>query len=356
VVAALAVVGAGGNRDEVRGNNSKREGAMRRRLKQFHQQEAFAFKFLAYCVVATAFASHPASRAQTSPKTTQSQPSQQQLGKSFASPEDASAALYIAASKNDENALATIFGPDSEGVVHWSDNPKDRQDDSELFALKYLRMRRFVKEPDGTVSLYVGAENWPFPIPLVEKSGAWYFDTDAGKKEILYRRIGKNEMEAMEVCRALADSEKDYYAAAHQYAQNFISAGSARGGLYWPVSNSTASSLIGPYLAHAGFDYSTDPDRKPYHGYYYRILVRQGPMAPGGARDYMINGQMTGGFAILAFPAQYRSSGVMTFILGQDGVMYEKDLGPMTDELALKIDQYNPDNTWKRSLDESSSQ
>lgn len=322
---------------------------MWRSLKRFHRREVFAVKFLAFCLVAAAFASHPASRAQTSREKTQSQPSQQQWGKSFASADDAAAALYTAAKNNDESALLVIFGPSGKEVIVWSDNPKDRQDDSELFAQKYDQMHRLVKEPDGTVSLYVGAENWPLPIPLVEKNGAWYFDIDAGKNEILYRRIGRNEMEAMEVCRALADSEKDYYAAARQYTQNFISAGSARRGLYMPVSNNTANSPIGPYLAHAGFDYSTDPDRKPYHGYYYRILSRQGPNAPGGARDYIVNGQMTGGFAILAFPAQYRSSGVMTFIMGQNGVVYEKDLGPMTDKLALEIDQYNPDITWKKS-------
>ncbi len=242
-----------------------------------------------------------------------------------------------------------IFGPGAKEVISWSDDPEDRQSDYKVFAQKYDQMHRLVKEPDGTVSLYIGAENWPLPIPLVEKKGAWYFDIDTGKDEILYRRIGRNEMEAMEVSRALMDAEQDFYAGAHQYAQKFISSAGAHDGLYWTESNAGVSSPIGPFLAHAGFSASDGADRAPFHGYYYRILVRQGPEAPGGARNYVVDGKMADGFAVSAFPAQYGSSGVMTFIMGQDGTIYEKDLGPTTDKLAEQIDQYNPDSTWKKS-------
>ena len=323
---------------------------MSRSLKQFLQREILAVTFSALCGIAATLACPPVyASPQTSSKNVSSAPSQQQLGKSFASPRDAAAALYAAAKSNDESALLVVLGPNAKEVINWSDNSKDRQDDSELFAQKYTQMHRLVKDPDGTGSLYVGAENWPLPIPLVERNGAWYFDVGAGKNEILYRRLGKNEMEAMQVCGALVDAEKDFYRAAHQYAQKFVSSGSAHDGLFWPVSNSTANSPIGPFLAHAGFNDTTEADRAPFHGYYYRILLRQGPDAPGGVRNYVVNSKMTGGFAILAFPVQYRSSGVMTFIVGQDGTVYEKDLGPMTDKLAEQIDQYNPDNTWKKS-------
>ena len=316
------------------------------RSKPHFQRQVFVVTLLASGIFAVALACPPVgAQQQTSSK--QAAPPQQ--GKSFTSPEDATAALYTAASKNDENALVVIFGPGARETIAWTDQSNDRQADSELFAQKYAQMHRLVKEPDGTVSLYVGAENWPLPIPLVEKNGAWYFDIDAGKNEILYRRIGRNELEAIEVCRALVDAEKDYYAAARQYAQKFISSGDAHDGLFWPVSNGAVNSPIGPVLAHASFSVSGDAERAPFHGYYYRILLRQGPDAPGGARNYVVNGKMTGGFAILAFPAQYGSSGVMTFIVGQDGAVYEKDLGPMTDKLAQQIDQYNPDSSWMKS-------
>ncbi len=313
----------------------------------FLRRKVFAVALSIFWVIAPTLNGVPA-HAQTSPKQPLSQRSRQHLGKSFASPEDASAALYAAAKSNDENALLGMFGPDAKGVITWSDNPDDRQSDSELFSQKYAQMHRLVKEPDGTECLYVGAENWPLPIPLVELNGAWYFDMAAGKNEIMYRRIGKNEMEAMEVCRSIADAEKDYYGMAHQYAGKFMSSQSAKDGLFWPVSSSTANSPIGPFLAHAGMEPVTDPDRAPFHGYFYRILLRQGPGAPGGARGYMVNGEMTGGFAILAFPAEYRSSGVMTFLMGRDGTIYEKDLGPRTENFAAQIEAFNPDAAWKK--------
>jgi Protein of unknown function (DUF2950) len=323
---------------------------MSRSVKRMFRRIVFAATFSAFLVIIAALASTPVgSRKQTSSKQATPPPVQEQQGKSFASPEDAAAMLHTAANTNDEDLLLVIFGPGAKEAINWSNDSADRQAEYRVFAQKYDQMHRLVKEPDGTVSLHIGAENWPLPTPLVENNGAWYFDIDAGKNEILYRRIGRNEVEAMEVSRALVDAEKDYYAGAHQYTQKFISTAGAHDGLYWPESNAAANSPIGPFLAHADFSASDDVNRMPFHGYYYRILVSQGPNAPGGARNYIVDGEMTGGFAILAFPAQYRSSGVMTFITGQDGAIYERDLGPTTEKLAQQIDQYNPDSTWKVS-------
>lgn len=291
-----------------------------------------------------AYAGQPASPVRAVPQT-----QAQELGKAFASPDEAAAALYEAAKNNDEAALMAIFGPNARDVINWSSNPADRQSDRQLFAEKYAQMHRLIKEPDGTMTLYIGAENWPLPVPLVEKGGEWYFDIAAGKNEILYRRVGRNELEAMQVCETLVDAEKDFYGASHECAPKFISSGAAHDGLFWPVSASTANSPIGPFLAHAGYSNSADPDRAPFHGYFYRILLGQGPAAPGGARSYIANGRMTGGFAILAFPVEYASSGVMTFIVNQDGVIYEKNLGANTEKLAQRITQYDPDSTWKKT-------
>ncbi len=326
---------------------------MNRGLKSFLRRDFSAVKISVACAAVTVLCCSPVSAwAQASPKEA-AHPSAQSahslLGKSFASPEEAAEALDAAATKNNENALVVIFGPDARDVVDWSQNPEDRQSDSQLFAQKYAQMHRLVKEPDGTYTLYVGAENWPLPVPLLEKNGAWYFDIGAGKREILYRRIGKNEMIAMDVCHSLQSAEQDYYGVAHRYAPKFMSSEKAHDGLFWPVSTSTEKSPIGPFLAHAGYSNSAGAGLAPFHGYYYRILLEQGPDAPGGARNYIVDGQMTGGFAILAFPVEYRSSGVMTFLMGQDGVIYQKDLGPMTEKLAEQIDRYNPDKTWKKA-------
>ncbi len=247
--------------------------------------------------------------------------------------------------------MLLILGSDAKDVVVWTDDPADRNADVELFAEKYGQMHRLVKEPDNETTLYVGAENWPLPIPLVEKDGAWYFDANLGRREILYRRIGENELETVDILHAMVDAENEYYSQTgdssgdHEYAHRFNSDPGQRDGLYWPGSKEPDESPIGPYLAQASFN---RPDRKPLHGYYFRILTEQGPMAPGGARKYIVDGKMTGGFAFVAFPASYRSSGVMTFIVDQDGVVYEKDLGSVTGQLAKAMTVFNPDLTWTK--------
>lgn len=291
------------------------------------------------------------SSSQTKPQSAQAQPSSQQKQKAFHSPQEAAEALYAAARNHDEDGMLVILGPDAKDVVVWTDNPEDRKADTDLFVEKYGQMHRLVKEPDDETTLYVGAENWPLPIPLVRKNGAWYFDSGLGRREILYRRIGENELETVDNLRAMVDAENEYYSqmsdsgGVQEYARRFTSTEGQRDGLYWSGSKGPDEPPIGPYLAQASYDRS---DRKPLLGYYYRILTEQGPKAPGGARKYIVDGKMTGGFAFLAFPAEYRVSGVMTFIVDQDGIVYEKDLGPMTAQLAQKMTACNPDSTWNK--------
>ncbi len=293
------------------------------------------------------------SAAQASSKTkassSQAQPSSRPKMKTFTSPQEAADALYAAARNHDEDGMLVILGPDSKDVVVWTDDPSERKADVDLFVQKYGQMHRLVKEPDNETTLYVGAENWPLPIPLVQKNGAWYFDASLGRREILFRRIGENELETVDILHALVDAQNEYDSqladstGAHEYARRFNSGEGQRDGLYWPGSKDPDESPIGPYLAQASFNRT---DRKPLHGYYFRILTEQGPKAPGGARKYVVDGKMTGGFAFVAFPADYRSSGVMTFIVDQDDVIYEKDLGPMTAKLAKAMTAFNPDSTW----------
>ena len=225
------------------------------------------------------------------------------------------------------------------------------------FVAHYDKMHRVVLEPDGDAILYIGAENWPFPIPIVKNSsGAWYFDTEAGKKEILYRRVGRNENDAIDILYSLVDAQLDYVSQPHDgeaaghYAMKFISDDGKQNGLYWKTTESEQPSPIGPLLVSAaGEGYAMKQGQPaPYHGYYYRMLTKQGAAAKGGAKDYVVNGQMTKGFAFVAYPAEYRNSGVMTFMVNQDGVVYEKDLGADTAKVAAAMTDYNPDKTWSK--------
>jgi hypothetical protein len=272
--------------------------------------------------------------------------------KTFPSAEEAAVALYTAAKKHDESSMLAILGPDARDIVVWTDNSADRNAQDDQFAKKYEQMHRLVKEPDDETTLYVGAENWPLPIPIVERDGSWYFDCSLGRREILYRRIGENEMNTIDILRGAFDAENQYYAnsaeagtnAVEEYAQRFTCSEGQHDGLFSPASGSdNDGNAIGPYLAQASYDRS---DREPFHGYFFRILTAQGPHAHGGARNYIVNGKMTGGFAIVAFPAAYRSSGVKTFIVSQDGRIFEKDLGPRTTQLAAAMKSYDPDGTW----------
>jgi hypothetical protein len=277
---------------------------------------------------------------------------QQQGQKTFSSPEDASNALVTAAQSNDEKATLDILGPDGKQIVSSGDEIEDANNRAN-FLQRYQEMHRLVKEPDGTTTLYIGAENWPMPIPLVNKGNSWYFNTEAGKKEILCRRIGRNEISTIRVCQELAAAEKEYYSTQHnEYAQKFFSDEGQHNGLYWKAADGEPQSPIGPLVASAaaeGYVKSEDGAPTPYQGYYYQILTRQGKNAPGGAKSYIVNGKMTEGFAFVAYPAEYRSSGVMTLIVSADGVVYQKDLGKKTDVLAKAMKEYNVNSSWQKA-------
>jgi hypothetical protein len=269
----------------------------------------------------------------------------------------ASQALIAAMQSDDQQALTKVLGPEGKEIISSGDETADKNERSD-FVLKYQEMHRLVTEPDGATTLYIGAENWPTPIPLMHAAGGWYFDTAAGKKEILYRRIGSNELNAIQVCRELVDAQKEYNAKSHdgdstnQYAQKFFSDPDKHNGLYWTVASGEEQSPIGPLVASAeaeGYSHDANHQAEPFMGYYFRVLKAQGANAPGGAKSYLVDGKMTRGFAFVVYPAEYRSSGVMTFIVNQDGIVYEKDLGPRTAEIAKALTAYNRDATWRKA-------
>jgi len=302
---------------------------------QFSQWAGVAV-LLAFCVA-------PASRAQ--------QPGQ----KTFSSAAQASAAFMTAAKNNDQTALLAILGPAGKDIISSGDSTQDRERRANI-AQKYEQMHRLVKEPDGTTTLYIGAENWPLPIPLEMKGNAWFFDTEAGEKEILYRRVGENELSAIRICQALAAAQKDYYAThGDQYAKQIFSDEGQQNGLYWKVAAGEPQSPIGPLVAAAvaeGYDKGRNGPPTPYRGYLFHVLTSQGKDAPGGAKSYIVDGKMTQGFAFVAYPAEYRSSGVMTFIVGTNGVVYRKDLGKETDVLGKEMKEYNPGPGWQKDKDQ----
>jgi hypothetical protein len=269
--------------------------------------------------------------------------------KTFAAPGDAVEALYQAAKVNDQAALSAIFGTHAGELLHSGDDVADKRT-VDNFVRRYDQMHRVVIEPDGSATLYVGAENWPFPISLAKtSSGSWYFDVEDGKNEILYRRIGANENDAIEICYTLAAAEHEYASvvrsgeSSRRYALKFISDEGKQNGLFWKVASGEPSSPIGPLIADATSEgYTKQKVETPYHGYYFRILAKQ----QAGKKEYVMNGTLAQGFAFLAYPAQYRNSGVMTFVVNQDGVVYQKDLGPETESVASTMTVYDPDDSW----------
>jgi hypothetical protein len=274
--------------------------------------------------------------------------------RTFASAEDASRALFDAMQAQDEQAPLTILGQTGKDILS-SGDPQEDSDARVGFVVKYQEMHRFVTEGKGTVSLIVGAENWPFPIPLVSKNGSWYFDTPAGKDEILFRRIGKNELAAVDACRELGAAQNQYFAhppasLAHQFAQKLVSDEGRHNGLYWHGASDEFDSPINPLIAYARQNLPADQvgEHVPFNGYMFRILTSQGPHAPGGARNYIVDGMMSRGFAFVAYPVDYRSSGVMTFIVDGSGAIYERDLGPDTTKLARAMKVYDPDSSWHK--------
>jgi hypothetical protein len=279
---------------------------------------------------------------------------QQPGQRTFASAEEAASALFAAMQVQDEQFPLSILGPAGKDVIS-SGDPVEDSDTRASFVVKYQEMHRFVTEPNRTVTLVIGAENWPFPIPMVKNNGSWYFDTVAGRDEILFRRIGRNELAAIDACRDLVDAQKQYFARPpanlpQQFAQRLVSDEGGHNGLYWHGASDEFASPINPLIAYARQNLPTDQvgEHVPFNGYFFRILTSQGPHAPGGARNYVANGRMTGGFAFVAYPAEYRTSGVMTFIVDRSGTIYEKDLGPDTTKLAQAMTAYDPDSTWHK--------
>jgi hypothetical protein len=279
---------------------------------------------------------------------------QQPGQRTFASPEDAGRAFFSATQAQDEQALLSILGPAGKTIISSGDATEDL-DSRVNFVHKYQEMHRFATEPNGTITLIVGAENWPLPFPLVNDHGSWYFDTPAGKDEVLFRRIGRNELSAMDACRSLVEAQKQYFARPpgarpKQFAQKLVSDEGRHDGLYWQGADNEFDSPINPLIA---FAYGKGPkdqsgDQVPFNGYFFRLLKRQGPHAPGGAKKYVVDGKMTGGFAFVAYPVEYRSSGVMTLIVDESGTIYEKDLGPDTTKAAEAMTAYDPDSTWHK--------
>lgn len=277
---------------------------------------------------------------------------QQKGQKTFASPEEASKALYTAAKNNDEKALLELFGPDGKGIISSGDEADDAQHRAN-FATRYEEMNRLVREPDGSVTLYVGPHNWPYPLPLKKKGDAWYFDTEAGEKEIVFRRIGRNEMSAIRICQELVAAQKEFYAQQNsQYAQKIFSDEGKKDGLYWKAAEGERPSPIGPLVAWAVADEyakSRGAEAVPYRGYYFHVLTGQGKDSPGGAKGYIVDGKMTQGFAFVAYPAEYRSSGVMTFLVNEDGIIYQRDLGKKTDSIAKTMKVFDPAAGWQKA-------
>jgi len=272
---------------------------------------------------------------------------------SFKSAQQAAEALMAANRDNDTAALQQMLGPEAATLISSGDDTQDEHDRAHFAAL-YAEHHRLLETAKGRMSLLVGRSEWTLPIPLVKSAAGWRFDSAAGVKQLLYQRIGANELAAIRVCHALRQAQFDYATSAHDgkaagaYAQRFRSEPGMQNGLYWPVAEGEADSPAGPLVADAeaaGYEQGT---RHPYYGYYFRILKSQGAHAHGGARDYVVEGRMTGGFAILAYPAEYGASGIMTFLVSRRGTVYQKDLGDSSAQAAKAITAFDPDSTWTR--------
>jgi hypothetical protein len=283
------------------------------------------------------------------------------FGKAFATPEEAVSALVLATAAEDGSALRAIFGPASADLQ----NPDRVQATNEFvaFTAALNATNRLVQESAANYVLEVGTNFWPFPVPIVKKDGGWVFDTEAGKEEVFRRRIGKNELSTLDVMRAYVAAQREYASRDHngdevlEYAQRLASTPGAKDGLFWAPDLDGEVSPLGPLVAEAqGEGYrmagkAQAGPREPFHGYFFKILTRQGKHAPGGKYDYVINGHMIGGFALAAWPAEYGVSGIMTFIVNQQGRVYQKDLGAKTAKLAAAMKVYDPDKAWSPSKD-----
>jgi hypothetical protein len=278
-------------------------------------------------------------------------------GRKFATAQDAAKALIEAAEKFDETALVEVLGPDSYDIIHTGEPARDREVAKEFAILAGVKTHIAVQPSNPRLAFVaIGQDDWPFPVPLVKTGSGWWFDTKAGRQEILYRRIGGNELNAIEICRGYVESQHEYAltkrgtSGVNQYAERIISTPETQDGLAWQNSDGTWSGPIGEKVAAAivrGYTRRTEP----FHGYFFKVLKGQGPAAPLGAMHFVVKDVMIGGFALIAFPAQYRLTGVQTFMVSHDGIVYQKDLGPNTLELAAAIDRFNPDKSWTPVLE-----
>jgi len=277
----------------------------------------------------------------------------------FDSPEQATTELISALRANDQKKLGRILGPDAGDLISSGDSVADRQG-VETFLEQYDTRHSFVSEQAGTQTLVVGSEEWPMPIPLTnDGGGGWYFDTLSGVDELINRRVGKNELATMQVCLAIVDAQREYAFedrdgnGLHDYAQSFRSDAGKKNGLFWKTEEGERPSPLGPLVIQAteeGYSPTRGVFGKPpaYHGYRFRVLNSQGANAPGGAEDYIVNGKMLGGFAAVAYPAEYGASGVMTFIVSHEGVVYQRDLGESTEKVAKKMTAFDPGVGWTK--------
>lgn len=278
--------------------------------------------------------------------------------RAFASPDEAADALVAAAEQFDEAALKDILGPDSYDIVHTGEPVRDKQTAAEFAALARAK-KGISTDPRNPrrAFLQIGEDDWPFPVPLVKQGGTWSFDAKAGRQEILYRRIGQNELDAIQICRGYVEAQHDYALKpregydVNQYAQKIVSTPGTQDGLAWQNPDGTWGGAVGEKFARA-LEKGFGGKDQPFHGYYFKVLKGQGPAAPLGELDYVVKGVMIGGFALVAAPAQYRVTGVKTFMVSQDGVVYEQDLGPHSLEKAMAIERFNPDKTWSPVTEE----
>jgi hypothetical protein len=277
--------------------------------------------------------------------------------RTFATPESAVRALVDAAKPGKMDDLLAIFGPEGEALIASSDEATARQN-REIFTVAAAEGWRLVDQAANRKALIVGNEGWPFPVPLVKRANGWSFDTAAGKEEVIVRRIGRNELAAIGVCRTYVAAQQQYAQRGHDgkpsgvFATTFSSDPGKQNGLYWPSARHEPMSPLGDLVAQAaqeGQQLGTTPGQpSPFHGYYFKILTGQGAAARGGARSYLVNGEMSGGFALVAWPSQYDATGVMTFVVNQDGIVHEKDLGTQTATTVAAMTRYNPDASWRR--------
>lgn len=273
--------------------------------------------------------------------------------KTFSSPEDAVNALRTAVEANDRDALDNIFGPELKSLMT-GDKVQDAKN-SRKFAMAMAESYQLDKQSDDEVIIEVGTNNWPMPIPLMQTNGQWYFDTDAGKEEIINRHVGKDELTAIGICQNYVKAQKEFAAMnGGAFAQKFNSTPGTQDGLYQPASSDEAGVRFGHLVAEAQAEGNNaeNPGPVPFHGYYFKILTRQGPAAPGGKMDYLSDGALKNGFALVAYPQKWNQSGVMTFIVNQDGTVYQRDFGDKSARMGAKIKEYNPDSKWSPVQDQ----